>query len=74
MVVLTRMIALIAVITTLVIIFDVKVIAATLMLGALALIDFVMVLGYCLRKPRVLAFCYVLNVLSVVTLVTLGIL
>ena len=73
MVVLTRMIALLAVITTLVIIYDFKVIAATLTLIALALIDFMMVLGYCLRKPRVLAVCYVLNALSVLTLVTLGI-
>jgi len=74
MVVFTRMIALIAMITILVIIYDSKVIAATLTLGALALIDFMMVLGYCLRKPRILAACYVLNALSVLTLVILGIL
>lgn len=74
MVVLIRMITLIALSTILVIFYDFAKKALTFTLGSLALIDLVMVFGYCLRKPRILAVCYVLNLLSELALVILGIL
>lgn len=49
-------------------------IGGAVLMAVLAVVDLMMAMGYCLRKPRVLAACYVLNSLSVPTLGLLGIL
>jgi len=40
----------------------------------LACIDLLMIIGYCMTQPRVLATCYVLKLLTVPTLITLAVL